>query len=853
MKLSAVVTAPARGLKRFVQVRFRRESWRVLWSGRSRIDFAKEVGDGLGSSTVAAPILWVARTFPEAPPKIWREDEDGQEDRVRDHPVLRLMQRPNPYFTGPVMWMATTTDWQADGNAYWLKQRSKLGDVVELWWTPSWMMAPKGDESTFITHYEYSVDGEIYSVRPEDVVHFRFGIDPDDPRRGYSPLKSVLREVFTDDEAAAFTASLLRNMGVPGLIVSPKSWEGAGPSQDEVDETKSYIKDTFTGDRRGEPLVLGGPTDVHAFGFSPEQLTLRELRRIPEERVTAVLGIPAIVAGLGAGLDRSTFCMPGDARVWTPAGPQEIRDVKPGQIVWSYAEGGLEPRRVKDAGCTGVKPLVELRTKNRTIRATGNHPFLVRVPGTSTTRNEERSALVEWRPAGEIKPGDHIVQAKSLPDQGCETLPDGNPATEQMMMFLGAVVGDGTVSTAGVRLAMPPADRCVAVYRDMARSLFTKQTRSSGGGVEMQERVERAPIVLQERERDFGFSSAAAARTLVALGLGGRAHSKRVPSWVWTMSRHLRLAFLAGLVDTDGHIDKRGALTFTFCNRALTYDVRDLLVSVGIQASNVGRKIISASALPNKGTRETYEAWTCTASSAAAVAEISFADPLYRERVEANAARHREDGFDARKAGLSDDLGFYEVKQVRSLPAEPIYDLEIEGSHSFVADGAVVHNTNMGEAREAAYEAGIIPMQRILAEEIRFQLLREYLDEDEIWSTFFGFDLSKVRVLQEDLYRQQQRLDLAVRGGWAMVSEARRTAGYVVDADRDDVFIRQANTTEVRGDGSGAIRSYAPARASRNGNGNGAAYLEHPGVETSDDIADKVVRALERGGYAALT
>jgi hypothetical protein len=33
-------------------------------------------------------------------------------------------------------------------------------------------------------------------------VHFRFGLDPDDPRKGYSPLKSVLREVFTDDEAA---------------------------------------------------------------------------------------------------------------------------------------------------------------------------------------------------------------------------------------------------------------------------------------------------------------------------------------------------------------------------------------------------------------------------------------------------------------------------------------------------------------------------------------------------------------------------------------------------------------------------------------------------------------------------
>jgi hypothetical protein len=32
----------------------------------------------------------------------------------------------------------------------------------------------------------------------------------------------------------------------------------------------------------------------------------------------------------------------------------------------------------------------------------------------------------------------------------------------------------------------------------------------------------------------------------------------------------------------------------------------------------------------------------------------------------------------------------------------------------------------MGEAREAAYESGIIPTQRIIAEDIRFQLLPEF-------------------------------------------------------------------------------------------------------------------------------
>jgi len=43
------------------------------FSPRSRrIDSAREVGDGLDSSVVMAPILWIARTFTESPLSVYR-------------------------------------------------------------------------------------------------------------------------------------------------------------------------------------------------------------------------------------------------------------------------------------------------------------------------------------------------------------------------------------------------------------------------------------------------------------------------------------------------------------------------------------------------------------------------------------------------------------------------------------------------------------------------------------------------------------------------------------------------------------------------------------------------------------
>jgi len=56
------------------------------------------------------------------------------------------------------------------------------------------------------------------------------------------------------------------------------------------------------------------PVDLKVASWSPQQMNLRDLRKIPEERVSAVFGVAAIVAGLGAGLDRSTFSNFSEAR-----------------------------------------------------------------------------------------------------------------------------------------------------------------------------------------------------------------------------------------------------------------------------------------------------------------------------------------------------------------------------------------------------------------------------------------------------------------------------------------------------------------------------------------------------------
>lgn len=311
-----IATAPARGLKKLGQMTFARgdsSMFGVTWRffARQRFNYAAEVGDGMGSSLVMSVALWICRTFPEAPIQVL--DKDGEE--VENHEMVLRLRRPNPYYSGLVLWMAVLLSWVTDGNAYVRKIKNKTGTgaPVELWYIPHWMIEAKGSETEFITHYRYTVNGRYEDIPIDEMIHLRYGLDPRDPKRGLSPLATVLREVFTDDEAASFSAALLRNLGIPGLIVSPDGGAPA-PSPDDVAAVKDYVDEQFGGDKRGKPMVMSGPTKVEQFGFSPEQLSLKTLRRIPEERVSAIMGIPAVVVGFGAGLDRSTYNNMGEAR-----------------------------------------------------------------------------------------------------------------------------------------------------------------------------------------------------------------------------------------------------------------------------------------------------------------------------------------------------------------------------------------------------------------------------------------------------------------------------------------------------------------------------------------------------------
>lgn len=267
---------------------------------------------GDGNSAVYACLQAISTAYVEAPLTVYRQTAPKEREPMFESPLQQLLDMPNPALD--MLEIMAWVQWakHVDGNAYLRKLRAGnelTGNVVELWPISPTRIVPRTQRGSddFISYYRYyKRPGQYEDIPVENIVHFRMGLDDRDHRLGCSPLKALLREISSDEQATRYADRLLANLAINGLSLE---FDKETESIDKVtaDELKARIQAAYGGDNVGAVSVLSPGAKLVSHGFSPEQMDLKVLHRVPEERISAVLRVPAIVAGLGAGLDRSTF------------------------------------------------------------------------------------------------------------------------------------------------------------------------------------------------------------------------------------------------------------------------------------------------------------------------------------------------------------------------------------------------------------------------------------------------------------------------------------------------------------------------------------------------------------------
>jgi len=262
------------------------------------------------NSTVMAAVKYAGRIFPEARCYIEAPDKEGISAAVENHALTKLLRRPNPGYSGRLLWQATLASLILDDNAYWLKVRSSSTRPAELWYLPHHLMRVIREGSDYVTAYEYMTQGGPVYYRPKDIVHFRDGIDPESTGRGLRKMEALGEEILTDNEASAYAWWTLRNVGVSPFMVSPKGDFQINETQ--ADELKRRIHDAGRDMNRGKPLVPNVAIEVSKLGSTVEEMALDKVRRWPVDKILSVIGFNAMVLGLPS--ESKTFANMKEAR-----------------------------------------------------------------------------------------------------------------------------------------------------------------------------------------------------------------------------------------------------------------------------------------------------------------------------------------------------------------------------------------------------------------------------------------------------------------------------------------------------------------------------------------------------------
>lgn len=272
-------------------------------------NYSAEVGAAWENSAVWACITRIANSFFEADLVI-QEKVLGEWATLDDHPLYSVLKCRNSVMTTRQLWWGALIGRLSGGNGYFHIGKDGAGMPYSLITLPHFLVgieAPS-DGTRWIDSYVYRpVNSTWQYFKPDDIVHFRHGMDITNPRYGISPLIGSLREVCTDNEAATAAAAVLRNSVIFGPMWTPSSWDDSDNlTLEQIQDVRQKIIQAQSGDNRGNFSMINIPGKWEQPTFEATRMAFDAVRKIPAERVCASLGVHPLFVGIGGGIERFT-------------------------------------------------------------------------------------------------------------------------------------------------------------------------------------------------------------------------------------------------------------------------------------------------------------------------------------------------------------------------------------------------------------------------------------------------------------------------------------------------------------------------------------------------------------------
>lgn len=260
----------------------------------------------MSSPTVHAIVTAITRRFAVTPCHVYqRGTKNGREtkERLGNHPVAKLLARPNSYQSRVDYWQDATSRFARYGNYFAFKSRGSTGPIRGLLPMFPGSVSVKQDSNTWELTFRWSALGGEQEY-PQSKIHYVRG-PARDGFTGDSPVNDVRTAIALEIAAERFGWTFFQNGAMPLLIFSFLAGSGGFKNPEESRQFVQDFQDTLGGYNRFKGMVLPKGFDKPtSLPIENDKAQFLETRKYQRTVIAGAWGCPPHLVG---DLERATF------------------------------------------------------------------------------------------------------------------------------------------------------------------------------------------------------------------------------------------------------------------------------------------------------------------------------------------------------------------------------------------------------------------------------------------------------------------------------------------------------------------------------------------------------------------
>ncbi|MFY0621304.1 MAG: phage portal protein [Pelagimonas sp.] len=269
---------------------------RVAWTPRDTVSLTKQ---GFAGNPVGFRAVKLIAEAAAALPLVVQ----NAETRFVEHPVLGLVQGPNPTQGRADLFEALYGQILLSGDGYLEAVFGDSGTPLELHVLRSDRMRVVPGADGWPMAYEYAVGARKHrfdmtgDLAP--ICHVK-AFHPQDDHYGLSPLQAAAQAVDVHNSASRWAKGLLDNAARPSGAIVWRGAEGQGHlSPEQYDRLDCEMESHHQGARNaGRPMLLEGGLDWRPMGFSPSDMEFQKSKEAAAREIATAFGVPPMLLGI---------------------------------------------------------------------------------------------------------------------------------------------------------------------------------------------------------------------------------------------------------------------------------------------------------------------------------------------------------------------------------------------------------------------------------------------------------------------------------------------------------------------------------------------------------------------------